>query len=180
MNLLLTSHLPFLFSFSVSLPSCRTNITEPHGEYKSSRGQLVSSFLQLGAPHLEQFAHDLSIASSDNTNKTALSPSPSSATDFAGFNLLVLEPSTNGGSTGPLSYNAALITNSGGGGVISSRLLTTEERRLGGLSNGIDNLDGPRWPKVQKGQEFLSQLLENKPDTDSEDKLTELLFKLLT
>jgi len=140
-----------------------TNVTEKAGLYKQSRGHLVSSFLMPGAPELEQFVHEY----------TSEMPA-----EFAGFNLLLFSPSTNAEET--LSYKASLMTNSGGGGAISVRPFQEEENRIGGLSNGVDSLDGREWPKVQKGRNSLSQLLSLNAVALSEDDLVTRLFELLS
>jgi len=141
----------------------RTNITEKSAPYKQSRGHLVSSFLQPDAPELERFVHEF-------TSETPVA--------FAGFNLLLFSPSSNADE--PLSYKASLMTNSGGGGSISARSIEDEEGRIGGLSNGVDSLDGREWPKVQKGRNALSHLLSNIAVALPEDELVQRLFELLS
>lgn len=76
-----------------------------------------------------------------------------------------------------------MVTNSGGGGVITSRPLSSEERCVGGVSNGIDTLDGQTWPKVVQGRGTLTDLLNSKATRETEaeeEELIEELFSLLT
>lgn len=65
--------------------------------------------------------------------------------------------------------------------MISSRPLSSEEQRVGGVSNGIDALDGQTWPKVVQGKGTLTDLLDNSSEhsEDEEEELTEKLFSLL-
>ncbi|THH05663.1 hypothetical protein EW145_g4635 [Phellinidium pouzarii] len=143
-----------------------TNITEQHGSYRSSRGHLVSSFLQPGTPNVVQYTRELTSNRSD---------------EFAGFNLLLLSPSGETGN-GSIAYSeASLVTNSGGGGVITARNLRSEERRLGGVSNGVDGPDGATWPKVKKGVSCLGEIIfENEGRFSSSEELAEQLFNILS
>ncbi len=101
--------------------------------------------------------------------------------DYAGFNLVLFSPSGTAGE--PLSYDGSTVTNSGGGGVITSRPLSSEERCVGGVSNGIDTLDGQTWPKVVQGRGTLTDLLNSKAtretEEEEEEELIEELFSLL-
>jgi len=150
-------------------PSVRTNITEPLRPYASSRGALVASFL--GDP-----CGDLTSEADALTRRT---------TPYAGFNLLLLEPSS---SAPTLTYDARLVTNGGGGGKIESRTLTDAERACGGLSNGVDGHGGEEWPKVVQGRDELrsvlrdGELLSRGPETtDTDDeRLARRLIELLT
>lgn len=80
-----------------------------------------------------------------------------------------------------VTYDAAFVTNSGAGGLITSRPLRSEERHAGGVSNGVDSLDGKDWPKVQTGVACLSQLLfQDAAGTSmSEEALVDRLFEML-
>ena len=144
----------------------RTNISEKEGVlYKESRGHLVSSFLLPDAPDAD---HYVGLLESEGS------------TDYAGFNLLLLTPTSGGDG---ISYEASLITNSGGHGSIIKRDLLPEERHAGGVSNGVDTVDGRAWPKVKKGVASLTELLRaNKANEQklSEDELVEHLFGILS
>ncbi|KAL5524773.1 hypothetical protein ACEPAF_9919 [Sanghuangporus sanghuang] len=147
-----------------------TNISEAEGAlYKESRGHLVSSFLLPEAPDASHFVGLLEREGS---------------TDYAGFNLLLLTPTSGGESAADsLAYEASLITNSGGHGAIVKRDLLPEERRAGAISNGVDSGDGRTWPKVKKGVASLKELLHvNKANEQklSEDELVEHLFGILS
>ena len=108
-------------------------------------------------------------------------------TPYAGFNLLLLEPSS---SAPTLTYDARLVSNGGGGGPIESRLLTDAERACGGLSNGVDGRGGEEWPKVVQGREELrsvlgggeeQQQLSRGPEPEMDDeRLAGRLIELLT
>lgn len=117
---------------------------------------------------------------------------------FAGFNLLLLTPTTTRtsttsttpfdsgfASTSTIRYNdSLLVTNHGGGGPVTSRTLTSSERSCGALSNGIidDNSSAAAlWPKVQHATaHFPAVVVEKSRSTDPTDvELVEHLFKLL-
>ena len=65
--------------------------------------------------------------------------------------------------------------------MITSRPLSNEERCVGGVSNGIDTLDGQSWPKVMHGRDTLASVLAKRKGKEdySEDELIEELFSLL-
>ena len=139
-----------------------TNITEPPGQFNSSRGHLISTYLLSDTP--SSFKDDV-----EKFDRQEIK--------YAGFNLLLLSPSAHPSG---LSFEAALVTNHGGGGVIQSRLLTPEERRCGGMANGVDGQGGNEWPKVTQGVRSLTELFANLPRDINESALTESLFKILT
>ena len=106
-------------------------------------------------------------------------------TPYAGFNLLLLEPSSSASSASTLAYDAQLVTNGGGGGPIRSRTLTDAERACGGLSNGIDGHGGDLWPKVAQGRAELGQVLDEELEQLSggpadDERLAGRLIELLT
>lgn len=124
----------------------------------------------------------------------------SSPADYGGFNMVLFSPrlsSTSDNQDGAagsaaaegerldlpraVTYDAAFVTNSGAGGLITSRPLRSEERHAGGVSNGVDSLDGKDWPKVQTGVACLSQLLfQDAAGTSmSEEALVDRLFEML-
>lgn len=88
-----------------------------------------------------------------------------SDTPYSGFNLLLLSPSHQDGSS-LLGYDAALLSNGGATKPI--------------VSDGRDTFTGEiredEWPKVAKGRQLLSEILA-KPR--SEEELIEDLFGLL-
>lgn len=103
--------------------------------------------------------------------------SPDNWKSYAGFNMLLLEPKYGRGS---LSYDGQFASNSGGGGVITSRLLREDEKHCGGITNGIESLDGERWPKLVQGKAQLEKVLQEKGrDVDDEDALIESLADIL-
>ena len=164
-----TKLLPCPISHHTHVSLCRTNITEQPREYASSRGTLVASFL--GDP-----SGDLTSEAEALTRQT---------TPYAGFNLLLLEPSSSAPSTSTLAYDAQLVTNGGGGGPIRSRTLTDAERACGGLSNGIDGHGGDLWPKVAQGRAELGQVLDEELEQLSggpadDERLAGRLIELLT
>lgn len=114
-----------------------TNITEPPPlrPFALSRGSLVSSHLLSEAP-----------APRD--------------TPFAGFNLLLLVPGTEG-------FEAEFVSNGGAGGVI--------QRRAGGMTGGFSNAvdGGEEWDKVAQGKSVFAGIVEGAGD------LVEKLFGLL-
>jgi len=140
-----------------------TNITEPPPSEVSSRGYLVSSYL------LSDPAGSLS----DELDKLNAHDAK-----FAGFNLLLLSPSSCDAQN--LSFDAALVTNHGAGGVITSRPLSADERRCGSISNGVDGKGGNEWPKVHQGIQSLHELLGTVSADTNEAELTNSLFELLT
>ena len=148
----------------------RTNITEERKRrFRSSRGTLVSSYLVPNAFGWGQYA-------------TAVAADPDS--DYAGFNLLLLEPRKNANDRS-LSYDAALLTNSGGGGRILARNASSSERLVGALSNGVEAEGGRDWPKIKKGEECLREaLLAGEVDGGKapldEEELAERLFEILS
>ncbi|THH32401.1 hypothetical protein EUX98_g1759 [Antrodiella citrinella] len=141
-----------------------TNITEEPGQYSSSRGQLVSSFLR---------PDPSSITLTDHVNELI-----AQKTSYAGFNLLLLSPTLKT-SENTLSFDAVYVTNSGGGGSITARPLTTAERQCGGLSNGIDGHGASEWPKVEQGTNAFKDILEGISADTPEEQVTERLFRLL-
>ncbi|TCD68325.1 hypothetical protein EIP91_010963 [Steccherinum ochraceum] len=141
-----------------------TNITEEPGQYSSTRGQLASTFLLPDPPDTTLHEHVNTLI---NRNVS-----------YAGFNLLLLSP-TSQTSEDALSFDAAYVTNHGGGGSIISRPLTPSERRCGGLSNGIEGRGAEEWPKVVHGMSAFEDILEHTGAKTSEDELVELLFDLL-
>ncbi|KAH7919008.1 DUF833-domain-containing protein [Leucogyrophana mollusca] len=141
-----------------------TNITEPPTQQGSSRGQLVSSFLTYDSLHpLEKNLHHLI---------------PRDA-KYAGFNLLLLAPSSTHTVPG-LSFDSAYVTNKGAGGDIAIRPLTDAQRRCGGMSNGVDGKGADEWPKVQHGLHSFKSIMDTLPPNASEEQITERLFDLLT
>lgn len=130
----------------------------------SSRGYLVSSYL------LSDPARSL-----DDEVQTLTGQD----TQYSGFNLLLLSPSSQHGAQS-LNYDAALVTNHGAGGAIESRPLTSAERSTGGISNGVDGQDAHEWPKVQRGIQSLKGFLGTLPTDIKEADLTDRLFELLT
>ncbi|EJC98954.1 uncharacterized protein FOMMEDRAFT_95305, partial [Fomitiporia mediterranea MF3/22] len=145
-----------------------TNISEEVSvRFRESRGHLVSSFLLPEAQDKEHCARILA------NNHSA---------EYAGFNILVLTPSSDR-EDGSLAYEALLITNCKGGGAITGRTLYTEERRVGGVSNGVDSVNGRSWPKVKTGEACLAEVLykhQGTPARLSEDELVERLFGILS
>ncbi|KAG2070308.1 DUF833-domain-containing protein [Suillus decipiens] len=136
-----------------------TNITEEYKTYSSSRGDLVANFL---SSNLEEDVHNLI---------------PRDA-NYAGFNLLLLTPSTRGEHD--LTFDGTYVTNHGGGGTLVVRPLTDTERRCGGMSNGIDGKGAELWPKVQHGLHLFESIMGAVLPTTPEKELTEYLFELLT
>lgn len=165
----------FFFAPALSIPTNRTNITEPGASYASSRGTLLSAFL--ADPRGDS---DLASAT------TALTAED---TSYAGFNLLLLEPHprlpTTGTDTAKLAYDARLLTNGGGGGHIRARTLSDDECACGGISNGVDGQGGDVWPKVLQGRAALRSILYDGsaggPEiADADSHLAERLMELLT
>ena len=139
----------------------RTNISETPGIYPSSRGFLVSSFLLSSSPH-----------PLEDELRTIVSPTAK----FAGFNLLLLAPTT----FSPFSFDARFVTNGGGGGVLRSRPLTEDERACGGFSNGVVDEDVEEWPKVTQGIQALRAILDDPAiSSKNENELVDRLFDLL-
>jgi hypothetical protein len=136
----------------------RTNISEdaPSDAHYPSRGALITSFLIN--------------ASSDPD------PPPSFFTStYAGFNLLLLTPSSTSSAT--LSYDAAIASNHNSGGQVRLRSLTNAEKQLGGFSNGPDGEEVGVWKKVERGLELMRGVLER--DGNEEANLVKGLFGLL-
>lgn len=121
----------------------RTNITEEFAVYTTSRGELASSFLTSSLP-LEEYVAQLT----SHANTRA----------YAGFNLLLLSPSSS--SQDPLEFDGRFVSNGGGGGVITARPLHPEERRCGGVSNGAEAHGRDAWPKVVQGRTELDRAVE--------------------
>ena len=140
----------------------RTNITEPVKKYNTSRGYLVSSFLQSDSPRpLDEIGKIIPMNEK-----------------FAGFNLLLLAPTPDTDSS--IQYDSLYITNHGGGGTLTSRPLRPSERSCGGISNGIDGAGAESWFKVQHAtKEFEAVLQTLTPNDDTASELTDRLFKLL-
>ncbi|KAG8902808.1 hypothetical protein FRB99_004107 [Tulasnella sp. 403] len=141
-----------------------TNITEPYGKYETTRGELTSSYL-LSTEPLDEYVARLT--------------DPGSWKSYAGFNMLLLEPCT----IGSLGYRGQYVSNGGGGGVITSRPLDDDEIACGGITNGIEALDGRSWPKLVQGKKLFSELLDkwrDEPETmPTEGGMVELLSTLL-
>jgi len=137
-----------------------TNITEEYQSWPASRGVLPLNFLLPPANKFETL---------DDYVKHLTTP-PSDA--YAGFNLLLAEPSKAGLET----YQIGRVTNSGGGGRITSRSLRDDERAYGGMSNGVDGAPGGEWPKVIEGRERLKAILEMGPD---EEGMIQAMFDAL-
>ncbi|KAH7915451.1 NRDE protein-domain-containing protein [Hygrophoropsis aurantiaca] len=142
-----------------------TNITEPATQQGSSRGHLVASFLtadSLRYPLVDNLQH--------------LFPRDAK---YAGFNLLLLAPSSTHEEQG-LSFDSAYVTNRGAGGNLTIHSLTDAQRRCGGISNGIDGKGADQWPKVHHGLHSLQSIIDTPPPHESEEQLAERLFALLT
>jgi hypothetical protein len=77
------------------------------------------------------------------------------AEPYAGFNLLLLSP-TSSQEDGILSYDAAYVTNHGAEGNIVARRLSADELHCGGISNGIEG-QHMAWPKVQHPVSSVAQ-----------------------
>ena len=149
----------------------RTNITEPAGAtYASSRGTLAASFL--ADPHDDSgLARAVAALTSQDPDLDATTTTTAGAgaaapitTSYAGFNLLLLEPSVPPGTTigdagTELTYDARLLTNGGGGGRIRARTLSDAELASGGISNGVDGQGGDAWPKVVQGRATLRSVV---------------------
>ncbi|KAI9058562.1 DUF833-domain-containing protein [Trametes sanguinea] len=147
-----------------------TNITEPFRKYKSSRGELTSSFLLPKDPKATLKA-EIDEFLLENRGRS-----------YAGFNLLLLSPAPAppGSDSSTLSLDGAFATNSGGGGPITARMLTEEERQCGGISNGVDHHGANEWPKVKHGIQTLHEVLNSLPQDATEAEIVERLFALLT
>ncbi|TFK52384.1 DUF833-domain-containing protein [Heliocybe sulcata] len=139
-----------------------TNITEAYGNYSSSRGHLVSSYLQSSTSRSLQ----------DETRRIVEEDGR-----YAGFNLLLLAPTSHGEQ---LTFDGSFVTNHGGGGEIAARSLSDQEKRCGGLSNGIDGSGASDWPKVKHGTKELDDLLRSDPGDLAEVDISEHLFQLLS
>ena len=145
----------------------RTNITEEAGQYNSTRGDLVSSFLHPDPPNITFQQHTDDLISKNIS--------------YAGFNELLLSPTFTADTKGVtrVSYDAAFVTNSGGGGRISVRKLTGAERQCGGISNGVDGHGADSWPKVKQGTKLLSDVLKLIGPRTTDAELSEHLFSIL-
>ncbi|KAF9564146.1 DUF833-domain-containing protein [Agrocybe pediades] len=157
-----------------------TNITEPVRKWNTSRGYLVSSFLESDSLHPLE----------DEIGKIV----PEDA-KFAGFNLLLLAPKLDadvdgddvapggGGGGNTIQYDSLFVTNHGGGGTLTSRPLSSDEASCGAISNGIDGAGAECWPKVQHAiKDFDATILHAQTPEGaiaSESELIEHLFKVL-
>ncbi|KAG6856229.1 hypothetical protein H0H87_006323 [Tephrocybe sp. NHM501043] len=139
-----------------------TNITEPVKAYELSRGSLTSSFL----------LSDLSETLEGEVNRIV----PPDA-KFAGFNLLLLEP-TAPQPDGRLHFDSLLVTNHGSGGTVESRPLSTKERFCGCVSNAIDG-EGTVWPKVGHATQAFDVTLQTLSSETTESELVDQLFEIL-
>jgi uncharacterized protein with NRDE domain len=150
----------------------RTNISETRPtEMASSRGHIVSSFLRSDSPHP---------LNDDQIGKFI----PKDA-KYAGFNLLLLAPTTStttnqSTSTCTLSFDGSIVSNGGANGPITSRTLTPDERHCGGISNGVVPDGGDDWPKVTRGVQSLNQRLKSITPDVPEMEVVNRLFELLT
>ncbi|KAF8886225.1 NRDE protein-domain-containing protein [Gymnopilus junonius] len=141
--------------------SLLTNITEPVKKYNTSRGSLVSSFLQSDSPRpLDEIGKIIPMDGK-----------------FAGFNLFLLAPTLAPDNT--IKYDSLYVTNHGGGGTLTSRPLRPDEVSCGGLSNGIDGAGAELWLKVQHATKEFEAILQTLTPNDTESELTDRLFKLL-
>ncbi|KAF5311712.1 hypothetical protein D9611_009472 [Ephemerocybe angulata] len=132
-----------------------TNITEPLGHYKSTRGYLISSFLQSESTHPLE----------DELGKIV---APDAV--FAGFNLLLLAPSLRPDSNS-ISYSSLYVTNHGGGGVLTARPLTSSERSCGCMSNGVDGHGAGDWPKVRHAIDDFTAVLQDLQHQEQQEDL---------
>ncbi|KAG8903512.1 hypothetical protein FRC01_009175 [Tulasnella sp. 417] len=152
------------------LPFDRTNITEPRAVYTTTRGELASNWL-LSDESLDAFTFNLT---SQHHWKS-----------YAGFNLLLLEPKwtpprAKEASSALLSYSGEYATNSGGGGIITARPLHDDEVAfVGGITNGIESLDGTEWPKLVEGTEKLREALAELDKDASTEQIIERLSDIL-
>ncbi|KAG8950827.1 hypothetical protein FRC04_007059 [Tulasnella sp. 424] len=146
-----------------------TNITEPRAVYATTRGELASNWL-LSDDSLDAFSFKLT---SQHHWKS-----------YAGFNLLLLEPKwASGRPKAPsalLSYTGEYATNSGGGGIITARSLHEDEVTfVGGITNGIESLDGKEWPKLVEGTTKLREALAELDKDASAEQIVERLSEIL-
>ncbi|KAG9042769.1 hypothetical protein FS837_010404 [Tulasnella sp. UAMH 9824] len=149
-----------------------TNITEPRAVYKTTRGELASNWL-LSDESLDAFTFNLT---SQHHWKS-----------YAGFNLLLLEPKWTPSpskkkktSSSLLSYYGEYATNSGGGGIITARPLHEDEVAfVGGITNGIESLDGTEWPKLVEGTAKLREALAALDKDASTEQIVERLSEIL-
>lgn len=142
-----------------------TNITEEHRSYASTRGELTSSFLLPEHPRKSLQEHTDHLLAENRA--------------YAGFNLLLLAPRSASPSEA-LSFDATYVTNHGGGGKIACRQSTDEERRCGGLSNGVDGQGAEAWPKVRRGSELFTKIVDSVEPGTTETDLMQRLLHLLT
>jgi hypothetical protein len=116
----------------------------------------------------------LSSPSSDPLGKEEISKVVPGDLSFAGFNLVLMAPSSSPSSS--LRYEATLVTNYGSGGKAESRTMTDNERACGCCSNGIDGQGHDAWPKFVHGsKEFASAIAT----CSGEAMLIEGLFDVL-
>lgn len=151
------------------LPPDRTNITEPRAVYATTRGELASNWL-LSDDSLDAFSFNLT---GQHHWKS-----------YAGFNLLLLEPkwasSRPKAPSALLSYKGEYATNSGGGGIITARSLHEDEVTfVGGITNGIESLDGKEWPKLVEGTTKLREALAELDKDASAEQIVERLSEIL-
>ncbi|KAL0062325.1 hypothetical protein AAF712_010809 [Marasmius tenuissimus] len=155
-----------------------TNITEEsNSSIVTSRGSLVSSFL------LNESDEPLDVQVQKCFPRDA---------KYAGFNLLLLAPSTMPAPPTQVSdldarvglhYEATLVTNGAACGPITSRPLDAKECTCGGFSNGVDGKGGAEWPKVKRGlrdfENLISQVTQTSDQHADEAELADRLFELL-
>ncbi|KAG8987864.1 hypothetical protein FRB90_003098 [Tulasnella sp. 427] len=141
-----------------------TNITEPRAVYATTRGELASSWL-LSEGSLDGFTFNLT---SQHRWKS-----------YAGFNMLLLEPKWS--TSNVLSYVGEYATNSGGGGPLTARSLLDEEVAfVGGITNGIESLNGRTWPKLVDGRKKFSEALAELEKDASAEQIVERLSEILS
>ncbi|KAG8925611.1 hypothetical protein FRC02_009541 [Tulasnella sp. 418] len=141
-----------------------TNITEAFSQREHTRGELTSAFLGSDPNEpLEEYAKRLTL--------------PENHKDYAGFNLTLFQPTPESESTG-LQYDGFYVTNSGGGGNITYRTLSKVDKKMGGITNGVENVDGGMWLKLIEGKTSMEALLGT-PDL-TEEQLVDGLFGLLS
>ncbi|KAG8984787.1 hypothetical protein FRB94_005608 [Tulasnella sp. JGI-2019a] len=141
-----------------------TNITEEHGSYSTSRGELASSFLTSNLP-LSEYVTKLT--AQENWKS------------YAGFNMLLLSPS----SAVPLQFDGRFVSNGGAGGAITARALRPDEFNYGGISNGAEASGGDEWPKVVEGRTNLARAVEgyrDRTDVPNDKILIDSLFDVLS
>ncbi|KDN45042.1 hypothetical protein RSAG8_05215, partial [Rhizoctonia solani AG-8 WAC10335] len=146
-----------------------TNIAELAGQYTSSRGELASKFLISSPPSENSLDRILPYV------KTLLSQQRS----YAGFNLLLLSPTT---SVDRFDYHGVMVTNSQGGGEVTSRPLSERECLASGLSNSNDNACEPseenEWPRVSEGKKLFQKVINR--DGLDDNGLIEALCQIMS